>query len=314
MNLGPRVCRLPAPGALFRLPSDVMLHRLAHPDREIVDSIKLGVLFAAAVLVLTLPPRPPTAPFSPLGAAPPAAAAAQAPLAPRAAGADIERRLDFAGYNASDDVRQVAQWIVASADNGRQPFVVIDKKNTRVYVFEPSGRLRGATPVLLGHAPGDDSAAGIGLKPIAEVRPEERTTPAGRFDARPGRNAGNEEVLWVDYDAAVSMHRVRLNNPAERRLERLASPTTSDNRISYGCINMPPAFFNKVLWPRFREHGGPVYVLPELKPLAAVFPAVAGIDARAAASAPAAAPVRVTAAPSPPANKITRAAWLASGR
>lgn len=323
MHFGPRVRRLPAPGAFLRQ-SAVTMHKLASLDREIVDSVKLGVLFGAAVLVLVLPPRPPTAAFSPLSATPAASPAVSAiSQHDRAATiAPIERKLDLAGYNASDDVRQIARWIVASADNGSQPFVVIDKRNTRVYVFEPSGRLRGATPVLLGHAPGDDSVAGIGLRPIAEVRPEERTTPAGRFDARPGRNAGNEDVLWVDYDAAVSMHRVRLNNPAERRLERLASPTTSDNRISYGCINMPPAFFNKVLWPRFREHGGPVYVLPEVKPLAAVFPAAAGIIERAGTAVPVATGTsehpgtRVpAAAPVPaPANKITRAAWLASGR
>ena len=39
-------------------------------------------------------------------------------------------------------------------------------------------------------------------------------------------------MVWVDYDAAVSMHRVRTTNAAERRLARLASPGIDDNRIS----------------------------------------------------------------------------------
>jgi hypothetical protein len=78
----------------------------------------------------------------------------------------------------------------------------------------------------------------------------------------------------VDYDAAVSMHRVRVTDPRERRLERLATPTPSDNRISYGCINMPPHFFEQVLWPAFKQRGGIVYVLPEHKPLDEVFPAL----------------------------------------
>jgi hypothetical protein len=30
------------------------------------------------------------------------------------------------------------------------------------------------------------------------------------------------------------MHRVRATNPLERRLQRLATPTPDDNRISYG--------------------------------------------------------------------------------
>ncbi|UUZ73277.1 hypothetical protein LP415_08285 [Polaromonas sp. P1(28)-8] len=120
--------------------------------------------------------------------------------------------------------------------------MILDKKNTRVFVFDPSGKLRGATPVLVGAAKGDDSVTGIGGRPIAEVAPHERTTPAGRFMAEPGRNTLGEDVVWVDYEAAVSMHRVRALEPAERRLERLASPTTDDNRISYGCINMPVEF------------------------------------------------------------------------
>ena len=35
-----------------------------------------------------------------------------------------------------------------------------------------------------------------------------------------GVNASGEDILWVDYDNAISMHRVRPTNPAERRLER----------------------------------------------------------------------------------------------
>ena len=36
---------------------------------------------------------------------------------------------------------------------------------------------------------------------------EERTTPAGRFVASLDRDVHGQEVLWVDYDAAISMHR-----------------------------------------------------------------------------------------------------------
>lgn len=49
-----------------------------------------------------------------------------------------------------------------------------------------------------------------------------------------------EDVVWVDYDAAVSMHRV-LN--VKERLAALASPTNADNRMSVGCINLPPQFY-----------------------------------------------------------------------
>lgn len=230
---------------------------------DILAGIKQGVLWGAAVAALTLPifRAHSVVPFS--GNAGTQVSAPQ--RTPRVA--------DFAGEPASDDARQVANWVVASGDNRKLFFVILDKANTKVFVFEPSGKLRSATPVLIGAARGDDSVTGIGGRPIAEVQPHERTTPAGRFLAEPGRNTLGEDVVWVDYEAAVSMHRVRATEPKERRLERLASATTDDNRISYGCINMPVAFFETVLKPAFNASYGVVYVLPEVKTLAEVFPA-----------------------------------------
>lgn len=231
---------------------------------DIFDGIKQGILLGAALLVLALPlfhARPHSSP------APQAVSPGTLQLAPTLHFAD------FGEEPASDEARQVANWVVSSGDNRRLFFVILDKLNTKVFVFEPSGKLRSATPVLIGAAVGDDSVIGIGGRPIAQVQPHERTTPAGRFVGEPGRNTLGEDVVWVDYDAAVSMHRVRTLEPKERRLERLASPRTDDNRISYGCINMPVAFFEDVLKPAFNASYGVIYVLPEVKPLAEVFPA-----------------------------------------
>lgn len=230
-------------------------------DSDAASGLRQGLLLGAAVLVLVLPPAKPVP-----RAAAEQSSSAQAPM--------IERRLDLGGTYVSLDAQRLAQWVVASADNGDRHFAIVDKKNAQVLVFDVGGRLAGATPVLLGYAAGDDTVPGIGQRPIDQVRPEERTTPAGRFVAKSGRNALAEDVVWVDYEAAVSMHRVRATNPAERRLERLASPTADDNRISFGCINMPPPFFDTVVWPAFGSRRGIVYVLPEHKPLEEVFPGV----------------------------------------
>ena len=124
----------------------------------------------------------------------------------------------------------------------------------------------------MGAARGDDTVPGIGDRKIGEILPHERTTPAGRFVGEAGRNLQGEAIVWVDYDAAVSMHRVRTSNPRERRLERLATPTAADNRISYGCINVPVAFFDRQIHPLF--DGGrtvPIYVLPEVRTFEEVF-------------------------------------------
>jgi hypothetical protein len=193
------------------------------------------------------------------------------PVVQAAAPVPRSGKADFGKARISKQARQLAQWVMAGWDHNGRPFAILDKRQAQVLVFSADGKLQATTPVLLGYAAGDDSVAGIGLRPIAQVRPSERTTPAGRFVAQPGKNAGHEDVLWVDYDAAVSMHRVRVTNPAERRLERLASPTPKDNRISYGCINMPVKFFEQTLWPTFGQRGGIVYVLPEKKSLEQVF-------------------------------------------
>ena len=184
---------------------------------------------------------------------------------------------DFGVVVPSKEVRSVANGVLHSRDHVEADFIIIDKKNAMVYVFDANGTLRGASPVLLGSAVGDDTVPGIGSRPIAQVLPEERTTPAGRFIAERGRNTLGEDVVWVDYDAAVSMHRVRATNPKERRLERLATPTADDNRISYGCINVPVAFYEAVIAPTFAVDRAVVYVLPDVKPMAQVFNFYAGL-------------------------------------
>jgi len=242
--------------------------------RDVLSGLGHGALFALIALAVLYfiygdafqrsRPTPP---------APRPAAAQAAPMA--AAIPALQRELDWNGVKAPADVHQVAAWAVRAADNGERPFAIVDKRRAQVYVFAASGKLLGTSPVLLGYAAGDHTVEGIGNKAIAEIKPHERTTPAGRFESAPGRNALNEDVVWVDYDAAVSMHRVRATNPKERRLERLASKTPADNRISWGCINVPVTFFDKTVWPQIGRGHGVVYVLPERQPLTAYFPAAA---------------------------------------
>lgn len=167
------------------------------------------------------------------------------------------------GVAAQGDAERLARAAVAANDNKSGPFAVVDKQLARVFVFKGDGTLLGSSPVLLGLARGDASVPGIGERKMSEIRPDERTTPAGRFASEPGRNLSGEDIVWVDYDAAVSMHRVRPNVKAERRLERLATPTPDDNRITFGCINVPTAFYDSFVKPALGGRPGVVYVLPE---------------------------------------------------
>jgi len=166
--------------------------------------------------------------------------------------------------------RNFAGWIIHSNDAGSSPYLIVDKIKARVYAFDAQGVFRGGANVLLGLAIGDDSVPGIGQKKLAEIRPMERTTPAGRFVASLDRNLAGDEILWIDYDAAISLHRVITSNKSEYRAERLASPSANDNRISYGCINVPVKFFDQVVRPLFKTDGI-VYVMPETRPARQTF-------------------------------------------
>lgn len=173
-------------------------------------------------------------------------------------------------------VRSFAVQVVATRNNQGLPFLVIDKPGAMVWVFTAQGGLLGYSAALLGLAIGDDTVPGIGERKLASILPKERTTPAGRFVSTLGRNLSGQEVLWVDYDSGVSLHRVIRGQPSERRAERLASPTPDDNRVSYGCINVPANFFDTVVLPAVRINGSIVYVLPETRPLQQVFDFLAG--------------------------------------
>lgn len=189
---------------------------------------------------------------------PPSAAGRPQPSVPRTA-------ISADSAISNPRVAQAVRRIVAVDDAHGMPFFVIDKTASELYAFDQDGTLRAQSAVLLGSARGDRTAPGVGDKPIEQVLPEERTTPAGRFVGEPGINARHEDVVWVDYDAAVSIHRVITSNAKERRLERLRSPSPDDNRISYGCINVWPEFYETYIRPAYVTQRPPIYILPEIE-------------------------------------------------
>ena len=172
----------------------------------------------------------------------------------------------------SSEARQVLQWVRQSGNNAQLPFALVDKARAAVHVFAADGRLQGSSPALVGLARGDHSVPGIGERPLAQIAPHERTTPAGRFVSEPGHNLQGEDIVWIHYGDAVSLHRVRpAASPTERRLQRLASRSEADNRISLGCVNLPVPFYDRFVAPTLGRQPGVVYVLPETQPAAQFF-------------------------------------------
>jgi len=181
-----------------------------------------------------------------------------------------------AAVEVSKDARQMVQWIMASRDNLDMPFAILDKRTARFFVFDATGRMVGAAPALMGAAPGDQATPGVGSRPLSQIKPEERTTPAGRFLSEPGRNLTGEDIVWVDYDAAFAIHRVRPGPSWQRRHALLPSPRVADHRVSLGCIVVAPDFYDGVVQPTLGRRRGVVYVLPETQSARALFAALNG--------------------------------------
>jgi len=171
---------------------------------------------------------------------------------------------DFGKETAPPDVVHVANWVSYTRNAGRKSFVIIDKKQAQMYVFDPLGKLKSHSTVLLGKAVGDQIAQ-VGNTPISKLKESDKNTPAGRFPAVLGKDNHQADVIWIDYKNSLSIHRMASVSAAERRAERMKSDDPKEHRISNGCVNVPAGFYNSVLHPTVRRYGAYVYVLPETK-------------------------------------------------
>lgn len=168
------------------------------------------------------------------------------------------------GINDSLQVKDIAARVIKVNDNKQRPFIVVDKKKAEIYAFDSGGILLSKAPILLGMAIGDDLPIEIARLPLSQIKQSSRITPAGRYIAELGKDTHGKDVLWVDYAGNLAIHPV-INVPRQDRLERLNSKTIEDNRISWGCINVPKLFFKNHILNNFSRSKGMVYILPEVK-------------------------------------------------
>jgi hypothetical protein len=113
---------------------------------------------------------------------------------------------------------------------------------------------------------GDHTVAGVGAHAqTGHVPPDERTTPAGRFEATPGENSSGEHVIWVDYESAFAIHRLRPGFAYRARNGRLGTTQSADKRVSWGCVVVPVAFYQQVVQRFLGASRSVVYVLPETR-------------------------------------------------
>ena len=142
-------------------------------------------------------------------------------------------------------------------------FMVADKPNGMLHIFKEDGSHALSDPTLYGKDTGDVMEAVSSLKGGAKV------TPAGTFTlkARPSTYAGGQELILVeskDYTGYIAIHAADTSDASENRLGRLDTPTATDNRVSYGCINTKHDTFINEIAPNIANlDGGMVFVLPD---------------------------------------------------
>ena len=124
-------------------------------------------------------------------------------------------------------------------------FTVVDKPNSKMYVFNPDGSLMIQSNVVLGQALGDTYVGQTQFK-------KNQITPAGVFKAKAEKGSatydgktvytfGNVKEGWN----AVFMHTVYLKeSDAEARKKALA--TGENTRLSHGCVNGPVELMQKI--------------------------------------------------------------------
>src|SRR5690606_12091744 len=125
--------------------------------------------------------------------------------------------------SVSPAARELAQRVLEAGDHRGAPFAIVDKRGATLVLFHGDGRLAGASVALLGLTPGDRATPDVGERAqTGRLRPQDRTTPAGRFKSEPGRNRDGEAIVWLDYEAALAIHRMRPAPASQRRPQRLA--------------------------------------------------------------------------------------------
>lgn len=163
-----------------------------------------------------------------------------------------------AAAKMSDLAKNVYSKMAPVAAKTGKGFIVADKPNGMIHVFDVNGKTLVQEPALFGKDSGD-TMIGYPYK----------ITPAGEYKlnvAKWDEYVGGYTVDLMDKDEliVVSLHAAYLAHPEERREARLATPTGADNKISGGCINTThDTFLNKIM-PNFAKiDGGMIFVLPD---------------------------------------------------
>lgn len=140
-------------------------------------------------------------------------------------------------------------------------FLVADKTNGEILLINPVTGSIDRSPALYGRRIADSFDFN---RYDLELRTAPFITPSGEFvitKAYSTRLKKNIFIFMHGTNMLMAIHSVYLGAPRQQRLERLQTPTPSDNRITNGCINVPDEFWHRI---EDLPNGTKLYILPEM--------------------------------------------------
>lgn len=187
------------------------------------------------------------------------------------------------GYKPSSTEQEIARINLLSSDkeriteynkkNGNGNYIIVDKSDCSATVYDKNGKALKKFEVGLGMDIGDKKAGGYNCGISSKIKkyttPGEYTlgeqTPSS--DKKYGSNLFTMEGDGVDKDSVndqiAAIHQIPTQRLAQRK-GLFNNGTLSDNRMSFGCINMLAKDFDE-MEKYIKGTGTKLYVLPEEK-------------------------------------------------
>lgn len=164
--------------------------------------------------------------------------------------------------------------------NNNKPFIIVDKPSATMQIIGVDGKMIANIPVLLGRDKGEDKNL---EDPNSDETYGHATTPAGKYIlARKGYSVTPEDnelyggnILKIIGSGSLAIHSIYPNELAERT-KALNDNDVSNNRMSWGCINVAGVNYHYI-GDNF-INGGTIYINPDFPEIASLNPKTGEIE------------------------------------
>lgn len=143
------------------------------------------------------------------------------------------------GAQEANDMSEQARYATSALASTMPTLVVMDKARGELLIVE-NGTVIMRSPALYGKGAGEDEGEDRNVTPAGIFTLQEYSANSRQYEG------GRVLAFLCQRAGCYVIHPTWNGAPAERRNERLASPSVEDNAISNGCINVPTEFYQRM--------------------------------------------------------------------